>query len=447
MTEIIFNDKQKKIYEDVLNAYFFTYPLVETVIYSKSKTNTVKADSERAPYNQFSHDEGILMPEKRQEGGPNMDTVYSTAVLKLGRDGLILHKPVTDRFYTCLFLDAYGNYRALVGSGGFGGHSEGNYFLTGPDFEGTVPDETTHIAFPTSLVTACLRIQIYADRPDDIENIRKYQKETYFIPPEAFGTEYTFPDGEYKAENDYSPYVKMKKMDIESFFGIFNQYSIEIPIVPEDKAEAAKYEKYGIRPGGDFSLSAFEDEALIRKIKEIPQTVRFEREDKNIRNGWKFSSPDITLPGSDYYERAYSIHWGPGCNPAEAAVYLSTSVDRDGNSLNGKHKYVIHFNAGSLPPVREDGYWSFSAYSAGGDLYLIQNDAGIYKVGSETNLLFYPDGSLDIFIQHEAPKKADIQNWLPVGEGEFTIIFRVYIPDKKVIDGTWQPPYIERDVS
>lgn len=443
MSEIILNEEQKKIYEDVLNAYIFTYPLVETVVYSKAKTNTVKANAEQAPYNQFSHNERTWTPEEHKPGGPNMDTVYSMAVLKLGKDGLILHKPATDRFYTCLFLDAYGNYRALVGSGGLGGHSEGNYFLTGPDFEGAVPEEMTHIAFPTSFVTVLLRIQIYAARQDDIKNIRKYQKETYFIPAEAFGTEYTFPDGEYKEENDYNSYVKMQQMDLESFFGIFNQYSIENPIVSEDKAEAAKYEKYGIRPGGEFSLSAFKDEALIRKLKEIPQTIRFEMEDKNIRNGWKFLSPDITLPGSDYYERAYSIHWGPGCNPAEAAVYPTASADRDGNPLSGKHKYVVHFNAGSLPPVGEDGYWSFSAYTVG-DLYLIQNDAGIYKVGSESNLQFYPDGSLDIFIQHEAPKEADIQNWLPVGEGEFTLIFRVYIPDKKVIDGTWQPPYIDR---
>lgn len=443
MSEINLNDKQKKIYDDIVNAYVFTFPLVETIVYSKSKTNTVKADAEHAPYNQFSHNTGLWTVEEHKPGGPNMDTVYSMAVLKLGKDGLILHKPETDRFYTCLFLDAYGTYRGLVGSGGLGGRAEGNYFLTGPLFDGVVLDGMTHIEFPTNYVTVLLRIQIYSNCSDDIKNVKKYQEETYFIPPEAFGTEYTFPDGIYSAENDYDPYVRMKQINIESFFCIFNQYSIENPIIAEDQAEAAKYKKYGIRPGGEFSLSAFEDEDLISKIKEIPQTIQLKKKDGFVRNGWEFSSPDITLPGSDYYERAFSIQWGPGCNPAEAAVYPTAFKDRNGDTLSGKHKYVIHFDADGFPPLREDGYWSFSAYTLR-DLYLIENDAGIYKVGSETNLRYNSDGSLDIYIQKDAPEQEYLQNWLPVGEGEYELIFRVYIPDRKVIDGIWQPPFIER---
>ncbi len=446
MSNEILNAEQQKIYEEIKDAYIFTYPLVQMVLYSRAKTNTVKANSERAPYNQFLHNKNVWTPEERKPGGPNMDTVYSFGVLKLEKDALVLHKPKTDRFYTILFLDGYGDFREIIGSGGLGGREEGDYFITGPAFEGIIPEGFTHVEFPTSLVSVLLRVQIFLNSDNDIENVRKYQKGTYFVPYESYGKDYTFPDGEYNPEYDYNFYFKMKELDAESYFTIFNEYSIANPIVPEDIEYAAKFEKYGIKPGGKFSLSQFKDEALIQKIKTIPQTVKLNRDEMGFnRNGWEYFSIDTPLPGSDYYERAFSIHWGPGCNPAKASLYPQAELDKDGNQLNGKYKYVIHLDADAFPPVKEDGYWSFSVYTLD-DLYLIENREGIYKVSSaENDFVYNSDGSLDIFIQRDAPDESKRANWLPVGdEVDFEVCLRIYIPDETAIDGRWLPPFIER---
>lgn len=91
-------EESKKIYEELFEAYLFAYPLVETVVYSREKTNTIKANAEKAPRNQFAHNANIWRPEENKPGGPNMDTVYSLTSLQLEDGAIVFHKPETDRF-------------------------------------------------------------------------------------------------------------------------------------------------------------------------------------------------------------------------------------------------------------------------------------------------------------------------------------------------------------
>lgn len=435
-------EESQKIYEELFRAYLFAYPLVETVVYSREKTNTIKANAEKAPRNQFAHNANIWRPEENKPGGPNMDTVYSLTSLQLEDGAIIFHKPETDRFYTFLILDAYGTFVSIIGSGGKGGRSAGDYVLTGPDFKGTIPEHTERISIPTNLATGLLRIQIRGE--EELEYVRALQRQSTLKPVSYYGREYPLPDGIYREEFDYNHYSKMKSIDIEEFFAIYNKAVEENPTLPGDQAEAEKYTKYHIGKGLHFSLSDLRDEALIEKIRKLPSSILWTEEVKKrqtVRNNWGFSSFEITKPGSDYFIRAYSTHWGPGCNPAEASVYPSTSVDRDGKPLTGKCRYQIHFEKSELPPVKEDGYWSLSLYTKE-DMYLIKNEIDRYKVGSESELDYNEDGSLDIYLQHERPEESHYKNWLPAGEGEFMLILRVYIPKEEVLDGRWQPPAI-----
>ena len=115
-----------------------------------------------------------------------------------------------------------------------------------------------------------------------------------------------------------------------------------------------------------------------------------------------------------------------------------------GRSLSGAYKYVIHFEKNALPPIREDGYWSISVYTNDNLLYLIKNEIGRYKLGTADEMHFNEDGSLDIFLQHERPAEERIDRWLPIGEGDFRLSLRVYLPEKSVIEGTWKPPFVTR---
>ncbi|WP_446715879.1 DUF1214 domain-containing protein [Bacillus sp. OTU2372] len=124
--------------------------------------------------------------------------------------------------------------------------------------------------------------------------------------------------------------------------------------------------------------------------------------------------------------------------PKEEATYAVTYGDRSKTQLNGQNKYVIHFNNEELPKVRE--FWSITLY--GMDHFFVENPINRYKIGSLTEgLKFNADGSLDIYIQHEAPVGHE-SNWLPASEGDFYLMMRFYNGEKEILDRTYTiPPF------
>ena len=73
----------------------------------------------------------------------------------------------------------------------------------------------------------------------------------------------------------------------------------------------------------------------------------------------------------------------------------TASTDTQSNPLNGTNNYVIHFNAGQLPPVK--AFWSVTAYNK--DKFLVDNPINRYNLGNMTKSLKYGnDGSLDIYV-------------------------------------------------
>jgi hypothetical protein len=54
------------------------------------------------------------------------------------------------------------------------------------------------------------------------------------------------------------------------------------------------------------------------------------------------------------------------------------------------------------------------------------------------------DGSFVIYVQHEPPSEDKQSNWLPAPDGPIYMVHRLYLPDQTIIDGTWEPPLIEK---
>jgi hypothetical protein len=110
--------------------------------------------------------------------------------------------------------------------------------------------------------------------------------------------------------------------------------------------------------------------------------------------------------------------------------------------LNGKHKYRIHFDAKQLPPVK--AFWSITAYGA--NEFLIDNPLQRFALGDRDDLRYNSDGSLDIWIQAEAPANADMKNnWLPVKtNAPFLLNARLYWPKEDALNLKWQMPPVER---
>ena len=128
-----------------------------------------------------------------------------------------------------------------------------------------------------------------------------------------------------------------------------------------------------------------------------------------------------------------------GANLPEDAIYPYTEVDGTGQPLNGTNHYMIHFAEGQLPPI--NAFWSLAIY--GEDHFFVKNPINRYAIGDRDKLVFDEDGSLNIYIQHEAPKSKGA-NWLPAPRGNFNVIMRMYWPKPEVIDGTWKVPPVKQ---
>jgi hypothetical protein len=102
---------------------------------------------------------------------------------------------------------------------------------------------------------------------------------------------------------------------------------------------------------------------------------------------------------------------------------------------------VLHFDADKVPPV--NGFWSLTLYDKKG--FLVDNSIDRYNLGSMKDLVYNDDGSLDLYIQAEAPLN-NIANWLPSsGAGkEFELTFRMYYPKQAVLTRDFVMPGVKR---
>jgi hypothetical protein len=158
-------------------------------------------------------------------------------------------------------------------------------------------------------------------------------------------------------------------------------------------------------------------------------------------NGWRWS-PRSGIMGNDYLFRAAFAKWFTGGNAPDEAIYMDARNDDTGKPFDGARNYRIHFDKGQLPPAK--AFWSISMYHLD-DGSFVENPIKRYTLGDRTlGIVTNDDGSLDVFLQHNAPAKAGQKaNWLPSPEGGFYLNLRLYVPDGSLQNGTWKPPVVQ----
>ena len=155
-------------------------------------------------------------------------------------------------------------------------------------------------------------------------------------------------------------------------------------------------------------------------------------------NGWS-TTLKCGQPGNGILLRAACAKILPAANVAQEAAYWTTTVDSAGQTLNGRHDYVLHFPAGQLPP--NDAFWSLTMTDVVG--YMVSNPIGRYSVGDRSGLVPNADGSIDIYIQSTAPAGHE-SNWLPAPAGNFKLMLRAYLPGSAILNGEYHvPPVIK----
>lgn len=438
---------EKELFNAAVQTYIYAYPLVLMEVTKRIMTNVSQKHKNimkpQAPINRFAHVPVFPTDTFTAIVRPNVDTLYSFAWLDLSDEPLILSVPNTyGRYYLLEFMDAWTNVFASLGKRTTGTKPQ-QFALVGPSWDGELPKKMQIIRSPTSMVLVLGRTQ--TNGTSDYDDVHTIQA-GYTITPLA-GRRQPLCRKKHMFDTTIdmqtAPVDQVAAMNATEFFTIFAQALKNNPMAQDDYPVLTKLEMIGIEPGKNFdahygtpSTMSVLDQAAAQAQREILSTTQ---NIGNIVNGWNIAL-DLGTYGTDYLKRAVIAYAGIGANLPQDAVYPAAFVDADGKALRGKHNYVLHFDKNNLPPV--NAFWSVTVYNPQG--FLVPNKRGRYALGDRDTLHFNKDGSLDMYIQHESPRKDKEANWLPAPQDYFNLVMRMYWPKPAMLKGTWSPPAIKR---
>lgn len=406
-------------------AFVWGYPAVFMERMKRTMTTNV-----HQPLGTFQHKSKLSVPADG-EVVPNNDTLLSSAWIDLADDAWVLKVPdMGDRYYVLQMVDAYADVFAHVGRRSTGTKA-GTYVITGPGFKGTLPAGAKEIKSPTNTVWILGRTRVENDA--DVAKVAALQKQ--FSLTTLSGKASTMPP---------SPEARPQDLAFAGpgFFDELGDVVEKNPPPPGIADSLAAFAKAGIGPGmkPTKNLEPKELDALAAGIKDGAAEVdeAFEKLPQK-KNGWdvdmRFGKADLAP-----VVRAAFVKRGMDWNVAEEVFSPLTQVDDGDMTLSGAHEYVLHFDSGKAPPV--DAFWSLSLYSKRTGAFF-DNPLKRYSI-NEKMLKKGKDGSLDVYLQADAPKGHEA-NWLPVPKGEaFFLVLRMYQPKPEVLNGTWQLPAVKK---
>ena len=429
-------------------AYLFAYPLVLMELTRRGAT----LDGSPDLINHFSHVPVFPDDRFRQVIRPNADTLYSGAWLSLTKEPILLHVPDTQgRYYLMQLMDAWTETISSPGKRTTG-TSEKWFAIVGPGWKGNLPADVERIDCPTN--TAWLLGRTQTNGVSDYDFVHKIQSGFKLMPlsrylaarssesqqPEPATPISTLRAIQARQASAAAPPVQAARMSATEFFTLFTELLKANPPHGGDEGVIAELAKIGIIAGQPFQPEKLGPEN-VKAVNDGIQVAlslfaKFEQQGPPVsKSGWSMPGK-YGRYGTDYLGRAITARYALGALPAEDAVYLSCFHEASGAPLNGPKHYSLHFQKNEVPPVR--AFWSLTLYDEHG--YFSSNPIKRFAIGDRDALKFNPDGSLDLYVQHDSPGTEKESNWLPAPEGNFNLFLRLYWPDESVIKGQWAPP-------
>lgn len=429
------------------DAYVYGMSLMEFLRQQRQNTSvTVPNKLGDAPINQLGSDAKLATPNNAAFVAPNLDTLYTFGHLDLTNGPLVLHVPKVSggRYYVFEFLDPYTNVFHYVGTRTTG-NGPGNYAIVGPKFHGKLPAGLHRINSTYEDIWLAGRTQVYG--PGDIPAVHKIQAAYKLIPLKAYekvGLTYTSP----KPHKIITTHTVATVPTGLAYFDALGTALAENPPPARDHAILAELKTAGIGPGLHPSrenlpaatLAGLTTAGTTSGAAQVTaDRLTIGLASAKQHNGWYVAPSDIGNFGTDYPLRAVISVYGIAANIPAEALYPVGVLDSAGSSLSGTDSYVIHFNAGQLPPAKY--FWSITVYNF--DDYLTSNPINRYEISNRTPGVKYgPGHSLDIYISSTHPAGHE-SNWLPSpSSGQIVPIMRMYGPGKAALDGTYQYPSI-----
>jgi hypothetical protein len=386
-----------------------------------------------------------IKPQETFVTCPNQDVVYGLGFFSLDKEPVIVQVPdFGDRFWVYALYD---NRTDQFGQLGRPYETKpGFYLLVGPTWQGSVPAGITEVVrSPTELSNAIPRVFLN-DTATDRKAIQPVINQIVVYPLAEF-------DGKMKTV-DYAslPNIPVppsrasgggetKWVIPEKFFDEFSALLDDVPPLPGEEAMYANFRQLMNAAKADPAVAKLLTETAVASEREIVQPF-FQWRFNGVAagNNWNRSVHNAQY-GVDYFDRLGTARSNMFDNRPNETQYFYTDRDADGRQLQGANSYTITFPAGQTPPVK--GFWSLTLYN---EKHLFHaNSLNRFSLGTKNkSLIRSSDGSLTLYAGNRSPGASHDANWLPAPPGNFSLYIRAYWGEQAILDGSWQPPKIEK---
>ena len=395
-----------------------------------------------APPNRITMLQDYIKPEQREVCCPNQDVVYGAGPLALDLDAVVVQVPdMGKRFFVYqivdLRTDSFANLGKMYGS------KRGFYLLVGPNWKGRTPKGVNEV-FRSTTDTGFICPRLFLDDTDaDREAIQSLISQVDVYPLSEFdGTMKvrdwsTVPD--FPAPPSKPGGAEAPKVHPETFFDDVPKLFGDAPPLPGEEVRYAEALALVAAAMSDPKLrAAIINEAERAEAELVEPLLQFRNYGIPLPSNWTTVNNGAAF-GTDYFTRTAVARSNIFVNKPNEAKYFYQDLDSAGGRLNGSNRYRVTFAKGQ-PPVK--GFWSLTLYDD--QHFFSPNEINRYSVGTKNkDMKLNADGSVTIYVQADPP--AERTNWLPAPKSaDFSLYLRTYWPDQSVLDGSWNPPSVEK---
>lgn len=352
---------------------------------------------------------------------PNVDTLYSSGWLDLSTGPATIQlPPAGPNYFSLALMDAWSNNFAILP--GASRKTPERAVLIGP--RGAPPASgAAVIRAPTRHVWALART--YAASNDALAEPHAVQAALKVSGPVS------------PPEPPLVP-ASLTPENPAAYFALANQLMGEEGVLPGDGAILLRLRPIGVGPGLTFV------DTPATRAGAAAAWARLKGVKPKSAGGWSYPKPELGNFGDHYEYRALTALNGLAALPPSEAIYLSSGAGE--TVYTGDRPWKLAFRKSELPPAA--AFWSLTLYerTPEGRQYFYPNPANRYAVAGHTpGLKFAADGSLTIPISNVAPTEPDLAaNWLPAPKGRFSLVLRLYKPEKAALDGRWRAPALKQ---
>ncbi|KAI9664767.1 MAG: hypothetical protein M1821_006215 [Bathelium mastoideum] len=420
---------------------------------------------------------------------PNVDTLYSLAVIDLSSTDLTLTVPkISDgRFWIYPFYDLYGNDIANIGIKNKS--PPGSYLIRRVQdaqqpsgLQVPCPDQPPSqyvgcVNLPTTYGSFLQRLLVLRNDSQDLDALHNYQNATHLIEIPRVTQQYGYfaaprletlspgPNGSFQGISTPQQLLEFaaKLIPYSPAEVVYDQYRVDTILAQAGIANGSYTPPSGI----DLSEVANGTNATLAAASANPANT------DDVGNTWIVSFPRQAGDFKAAYDlRAIVAEGGYLQLTQDQALYPQTltggGITKTGNTTLAANESLLLTFSGK-PPLTTGGFWSLTLY--GLDQHLVPNPVNRGAVGDRSGLR-YPNGSavyangaqvLDndgkgdptgtttpyqVLIQANTtvPPKNWTYNWLPSpppGNG-FQFVLRWYSPTEALTNGSYIYPTVER---